>query len=320
MAIIVPSKESLRAAALWIREGGLVAFPTETVYGLGADATNGIAVARIFAAKGRPRFNPLIVHVADVAGLDGLAEVGGLARRLARAFWPGPLTLVLAKSRDCPVSELATAGLPTVAVRIPSHPVAQALIRAAGRPIVAPSANRSGRVSPTTAQHVVDDLGAEVMVLDGGACRHGLESTVLSLAGASPTLLRAGAITAEMIEAVLGVAPKTGEPATPDRPSAPGQLASHYAPNAPVRLMSAGERPKDGEALLAFGPEPPETSGPRFNLSPEGDLEAAAARLYEGLRTLDALKPRGIAVAPVPATGLGAAINDRLKRAAAPRS
>ncbi len=288
--------------------------PTETVYGLGADATNGEAVARIYAAKGRPQFNPLIVHVVDAAAASRLALMSPLAKRLADAFWPGPLTMVLAKAPDCPVSDLVTAGLDTIAIRVPSHPVARALIAAAGIPVAAPSANRSGHVSPTTAAHVDADLGDQVaLIIDDGPSPVGVESTVVDVSGPRPLLLRAGGVTTEAIEAIVG-APLARSTDAADRPSSPGQLASHYAPRAAVRLGATSAGP--GEALLAFGPSPPAHDGPSINLSPKGDLVEAAANLFAALRRLDASGVATIAVMPIPDTGLGEAINDRLRRAA----
>ncbi len=309
--ILNATPEAIADAARILREGGLVAFPTETVYGLGADATQGEAVARIFEAKGRPRFNPLIVHVADLDAARDLAEFGEDALALARRFWPGPLTLVLPRAGHARVSELATAGLDTVAIRVPAHAIARALIEAAGVPIAAPSANKSGRVSPTRAAHVADDFGAAIgTILDGGGADAGLESTIVALAP-QPTLLRPGAIAREDIEAALGralAAPSAG------KVQAPGQLLSHYAPRAALRLDAAEALP--GEALLAFGPGAPEGA---LNLSAAGDLREAAANLFAFLRALDAKRPLRIAVMPIPAAGLGEAINDRLRRAAAPR-
>jgi L-threonylcarbamoyladenylate synthase len=304
-----------------LRGGGLVAFPTETVYGLGADATNGRAVAAVFEAKGRPRFNPLIVHVATLEAAAALAHLTEAGATLAQAFWPGPLTLVLAKREDCPVADLATAGLDTVAVRVPSHPVAQALLQAAQTPIVAPSANRSGHVSPTTAEHVAADFsttGGEhiAMILDGGTAPVGLESTVVDATGADPVVLRLGAVAREDIARVLGrpVALATGEEG---KPASPGMLARHYAPAARLRLdaTDVGE----DEALLAFGhARVPGHPGVMLNLSWSGDLVEAAANLFAALRTLDAAGAKAIAVMPIPEQGLGEAINDRLRRAARP--
>ncbi|WP_422000216.1 L-threonylcarbamoyladenylate synthase [Reyranella sp.] len=304
-------------AARLIRDGGLVAFPTETVYGLGADATNERAVARIFEAKGRPHFNPLIAHVADAAAAREFVRWTALADRLAAAFWPGPLTLVLPRTEGSPIALLATAGLDTVAIRAPAHPVAQALIRAAGRPIAGPSANRSGTVSPTRAEHVADSLGARVdLILDGGPCAVGLESTVLDLTTPRPTLLRPGGATREAIEAVIGPVALSGAVPGGDAPrSSPGQLESHYAPSRPVRLQAIDVAADEG--LLAFGPAPPAGGRHTLNLSPAGDLGEAAANLFAMLRALDRPDVSRIAVMPIPETGLGLAINDRLRRAAA---
>jgi L-threonylcarbamoyladenylate synthase len=316
---------AVAAAARCLAAGGLVAFPTETVYGLGADATNGAAVARLYAAKGRPSFNPLIAHVADAQAARRLARFDDAAERLA-ALWPGPLTLVLAKAQDCPVSDLATAGLDTIAVRVPGHPVAAEILTAFGRPVVAPSANRSGHVSPTTAAHVRADLdGAIDLIVDGGPAPMGLESTIVACLGERPVLLRPGAIPRGRIEQVLGgplLEPPVSLGATTDdeAPLAPGQLASHYAPKARLRLNVDAVRP--GEALLAFGPDLPpgaEHAARVLNLSRQGDLVEAAANLFSHLRALDAAGAAAIAVMPVPASGLGEAINDRLARAAAPR-
>jgi L-threonylcarbamoyladenylate synthase len=310
------SPQTVERAAALLRAGGLVAMPTETVYGLAANAADGEAVARIFEAKGRPRFNPLIVHVADWAEAERLAEFGEEARRLAEAFWPGPLTLVLPRRADAGLSDLVSAGLPAVALRMPRHEAARALIRAAGVPVAAPSANPSGRVSPTTAAHVAADLGDRVdMILDGGPAIEGLESTVVALTGGRGSLLRAGAVPRGAIEAVLGH-PLASADAAPNRPQAPGMLASHYAPHAALRLDA--ERPEPGEAYLAFGPAP-RHDGPLLNLSSAGNLREAAANLFAHLRALDAAASAIIAVAPIPEDGLGEAINDRLRRAAAPR-
>jgi L-threonylcarbamoyladenylate synthase len=301
---------AITQAAERLRTGGLVAFPTETVYGLGADATDGKAVAAIFAAKGRPSFNPLIVHVKDRAAAEALVEFNPLARRLADAFWPGALTLVLPRRRNCPLSLLVSAGLDTVAIRVPSHSVALQLIAAAGKPLAAPSANISGHVSPTTARHVAEEFGDKIdLILDGGATHVGLESTVVGFDSGKPVLLRPGGVTREDIERIAGA---LGKPASSALQS-PGQLESHYAPRAKLRLNARKADP--GEKLLAFGPD---ASGAALNLSPTGDLKEAAANLFAMLRTLDA-KSDAIAVMPIPNEGLGEAINDRLKRAAAPR-
>ena len=312
------------AAAALLLAGQLVAFPTETVYGLGADATSNTAVARVFAAKGRPHFNPLICHYPQAEAAFRHVEASALAERLAGAFWPGPLTMVLPRRVTCPVALLAGAGLETLAVRVPAHPAALALLQEAGRPVAAPSANRSGSVSPTTAEHVLDGLAGRIAaVVDAGPCAVGVESTVLDLTGAAPFLLRPGGIATEAIEAVVG---PIGRGITPEAAQAsrtlrsPGLLVSHYAPALPVRLNAA--RVAADEALLAFGPPLP-GAGTVYQLSQEGDVMAAAARLFAGLRWLDAegqrLGLRGIAAMPIPAAGLGAAIRDRLQRAAAPR-
>ncbi|MBS0558838.1 MAG: threonylcarbamoyl-AMP synthase [Proteobacteria bacterium] len=313
-----------RAAAL-LRAGGLVAFGTETVYGLGADASNPAAVAAVFDAKGRPHFNPLICHYPDAEAAFAHVEATPDARRLAAAFWPGPLTMVLPRRPGCPVALLAGAGLETLAVRVPAHPVALALLRAVGRPVAAPSANRSGQVSPSTAEHVLAGLSGRIAaVLDCGPCPVGVESTVLDLTGPRPVLLRPGGAEAEAIEALIG---KVGRPIPPAAAEAarglrsPGLLVSHYAPGLPVRIDAASVAAD--EALLAFGPPLP-GAAVAFNLSETGDLTEAAARLFAGLRWLDAEGTRRglarIAAMPVPARGLGLAINDRLQRAAAPRS
>ena len=315
---IPATSEAIARAARYIRQGGLVAFPTETVYGLGADATSGLAVAAIFSAKGRPTFNPLIVHVASLDAAERIGVFGAASRDVARLFWPGPLTLVVPRVAGSPVSDLATAGLDTIAIRIPDHPVALALMREADCPIAAPSANRSGRVSPTTAEHVAADLGDAVgMILDGGAAKIGIESTVLDMTGPRPRLLRPGGATREALEALLGRI-ETGASADPARPASPGQLASHYAPSARLRLDCRTAAP--GEALLAFGPNVPPHIGPSLNLSTTGDLSEAAANLFAHLRALDATGVATIAVMAIPHSGLGLAIDDRLRRAAAPRA
>lgn len=308
---------SIEQAARLIREGELVAFPTETVYGLGGDATNERAVAKIFEAKGRPQFNPLISHVVDASEAERLVQWNDIADKLAARFWPGPLTLVLPRAKDSPIALLATAGLDTAAVRAPAHPMAQALIRAAGRPIAAPSANRSGAVSPTRAEHVAESLGDRVkMILDGGPCEVGLESTVLNLTTVTPTLLRPGGATREAIEAVIGpVALSHAVPSGNAAHKSPGQLASHYAPARPVRLNATSVTADEG--LLAFGPQPPPGANQVLNLSVSGDLTEAAANLFAHLRALDQPANTRIAVMPIPQTGLGLAINDRLRRAAA---
>ncbi len=309
-----------RAAAL-LRSGELVAFGTETVYGLGGDAANAQAVGEIFQAKGRPRFNPLICHYPSAEAAFRDVTASGLARRVADAFWPGPLTMVLPRAADCPVSLLASAGLDTLAVRVPAHPVAMALLSAAGVPVAAPSANRSGRISPTSAAHVMAELDGRIAaVLDSGACAVGLESSVLDLSGPAPSLLRPGGVPVEDLERLTGPLGRiiTASPEAGLR--SPGLLLSHYAPILPVRL--AARDVAADEALLAFG-VPLAGAAAVFQLSDSQNLLQAAARLFEGLRWLDEqgrqLGARGIAVMAVPDTGLGLAINDRLTRAAAPR-
>lgn len=308
-----PDPSSIEDAAARLRAGGLVAFPTETVYGLGADATNADAVLSIYETKGRPRFNPLIVHCADLAGAEAFAVFSPLARRLAASFWPGPLTMVLPLRPGHGLAGVATAGLDTVALRVPDHPVALALLRAAGRPLAAPSANPSGRLSPTSAEQVRRGFDGRVPVLDGGPCTAGVESTIIAVDGGRLVQLRAGALAREDIEKAMGLPVALAEEGA--AVSAPGMLLSHYAPNARIRLDT---RPVPGEAWLAFGPSEPFT-GPMRNLSPGGDLREAARNLFAMLHELDDAGASVIAVAPIPETGLGEAINDRLKRAAAPR-
>ncbi|MCJ2020175.1 threonylcarbamoyl-AMP synthase [Methylobacterium sp. E-065] len=316
-----PDAAGLAEAAALLRAGALVAFPTETVYGLGADATDPAAVARIFAAKERPRFNPLIAHLPDTDSAVAEGVLDGPARRLADAFWPGPLTLVVPAHPGTRVCDLARAGLPSVALRVPAHPLARALLSAVDRPVAAPSANRSGRVSPTRASHVLDDLAGRIAaVLDGGDTPVGVESTVVACLGGPPRLLRPGGITRAALRAVLGHDPASPEAADADRPAGPGMLASHYAPRARVRLDATRIAP--GEAVLLFGAHHPdgyELACAALNLSPAGDAEEAAARLFGALRELDASGAATIAVAPIPSEGLGEAIRDRLARAAAPR-
>ena len=314
MTIVAATPDAIARAATLLREGRLVAFPTETVYGLGADATNARAVAAIFEAKGRPRFNPLIVHVPSLDRVRALAELTAAGCTLAAAFWPGPLTLVLRKAPDCPVADLTTAGLSTIAVRVPAHPLGRALLEAAGVPIAAPSANRSGHVSPTTAAHVAGDLGDRVaMILDGGATPVGLESTVVDVTGDALVILRPGGVTREEIAHVLG-RPVIVSGDQNEKPASPGMLSRHYATQTRVRLNATAAH--HGEALLAFGPDAPPHDGPSFNLSPTADLTEAAANLFAALRTLDTPGATAIAVMPIPAYGLGEAINDRLRRAA----
>jgi L-threonylcarbamoyladenylate synthase len=295
-----------------------VAFPTETVYGLGAVATNDRAVAAIFSAKRRPRFNPLIVHVTDRTAATSLASWNDAAERLAACFWPGPLTLVLPRAPGSPLSLLVSAGLDTVALRVPAHPLAQALLAATGLPVAAPSANPAGEVSPTSADHVAQALGERIdLILDGGPCPIGLESTVVDLTGAAPRLLRPGGLVRSRIEAEvgpLGDVPSGGED---QAVLSPGQQASHYAPSRPVRLDARSVAPD--EALLAFGPRPLAGTATTLNLSPGGDLEEAAANLFAMLRALDQPAFQAIAVMPIPRKDLGEAIHDRLSRAAAPR-
>jgi L-threonylcarbamoyladenylate synthase len=297
----------LDRAVAALRAGGLVILPTETVYGLAADASNPLSVAAVYAAKGRPSFNPLIAHVADLAAARRIAVLDERAERLARAFWPGPLTIVAPIANAAAVCDLARAGLDTVAVRVPGHPLARALLEAFGGPVVAPSANRSGRPSPTTFADAVEETGPSAAeALDGGPCAVGLESTVVAVLPDAPArLLRPGAVTRAQIEALIGPLAE----ADGDAKRSPGRLALHYAPDAPVRINVT--RPEPGEAFLAFGPD----DSP-FNLSPSGDLVEAAANLFALLRAADRTRPTAIAVAPIPAEGLGEAINDRLKRAA----
>ncbi len=310
------AEAGIEAAAAALARGALVGLPTETVYGLAADARSDKAIAAVFAAKGRPRFNPLIVHVPSLGAAEQIAVMPPPARRLAEAFWPGPLTLVLTRRSDSGISDLATAGLDTIAIRVPAHPVAQAVLKAAGMPLAAPSANRSGHVSPTTAAHVAADLGnAVAVILDAGPTGIGLESTVVGFDGDRAILLRPGGLPRTEIERVLG-APLLVPAHDPDRPASPGMLARHYAPAARLRLDARDVRP--GEALLAFGWALPPGAGNAiavFNLSPSGDLTEAAANLFAALRALDE-KADGIAVMPIPEHGLGEAINDRLRRAA----
>jgi L-threonylcarbamoyladenylate synthase len=312
-AKLLPDAGGYTRASAILAEGGLVAFPTETVYGLGGDARNDMAVARIFEAKGRPRFNPLIVHVDSVETAKRYVEWSETADRRASAFWPGPLTMVLPIRHDTGLSPLVTAELSTLAIRVPEHPVARALLAEFDGPVAAPSANPSGKISPTTAEHVDKGLSGRIeAILDGGACGVGLESTILGLAG-TPTLLRPGGLPVEALEQALGenlALHQSGDPLT-----APGQMTSHYAPGASIRLNATTLNA--GEMLLGFGPvEPVEAT---MNLSPAGDVTEAAANLFHHLHTMDALGPKTIAVSPIPDHGLGRAINDRLRRAAAPR-
>lgn len=317
--LLTADSASIAAAARVLARGGLVAFPTETVYGLGADATDAEAVARLYRAKGRPSFNPLIAHVASLAAAERIGRFNADALKLARAFWPGALTLVLPKADGCAVSALATAGLDTVAVRVPDHPIAQAILAAFGRPVVAPSANVSGHVSPTSAAHVMADLDGRIdLVIGGGETPVGVESTIVACLE-TPTLLRPGGIARADIERVLGHALATENDAS-EAPLAPGMLASHYAPHARLRLNATHVEP--GEALLAFGPSylPGTDHQTRvLHLSRTSCLVEAAAKLFSHLRTFDQLGATSIAVMPIPDEGLGEAINDRLGRAAAPK-
>ncbi len=334
----IPAGErgAIDEAARILGASGLVAFPTETVYGLGADATNGAAIAKLYAAKGRPAFNPLIAHVRDIAAARTLVRFDAAAEKLGQSFWPGPLTLVLPKASACPVADLATAGLDpvadlatagldTIAVRVPSHDIAHALIAALGRPVVAPSANQSGHVSPTTADHVFADLAGRIdLVLDGGPAPVGVESTIVASLDEAVTLLRPGGVPRNAIERALGravsEAPQPGQRNDDEAVLAPGMLASHYAPRARLRLEATEVKP--GEALLAFGPDlPPGTpqAARVLNLSARRDVVEAAANLFSHLRALDRSGAHAIAVMPIPHEGLGEAINDRLARAAAPR-
>lgn len=309
--MILPFDDSAIArAADLIRAGQLVAVPTETVYGLAADATDGEAVARIYAAKGRPSFNPLIVHVTDLTQAGTLADLSPVAHALAEAFWPGPLTMVLPLRENSPVSSLVTAGLPTLALRMPAHPAMRALIAVSGRPLAAPSANASGRISATRAEHVAASLGDRVpLILDAGPTRHGLESTIVAVDAGRLRLLRPGPITAGQLSDATGLPVESG---SDGKIEAPGQLSSHYAPGKPLRL-DATER-REGEWLIGFGDVAGDDS-----LSPSGDPIEAAARLFDALHRADATDRAAIAVVPIPDDGIGLAINDRLRRAAAPR-
>ena len=313
MPVVPATQEAIRHAAEALARGDIVAFPTETVYGLGANALDARAVAKVFAAKERPRFNPLIVHVPSLAEAARYAVVNDAARKLAEAFWPGPLSLVLKKRPASGIVDLVSAGQETIALRAPAHPVAQALLAATQLPIAAPSANRSGRISPTTAAHVEAELeDRPAMILDGGPCPLGIESTVVAVLGDAPALLRPGALAREAIELVLG-APLAAAAAN-HRGASPGQLETHYAPSTPLRLGAVSVAPD--EALLAFGGAVPAGARATINLSPSGNFEEAAAKLFAALRDLDRSGATAIAVMPIPAHGLGEAINDRLRRAA----
>ena len=315
------SDRGIRAAVSFLKKGGLVAFPTETVYGLGADARDERAVASIYRAKGRPAHNPVIVHVSDIKAGLALIDLPEAGVKAAEAFWPGPLTLVGPVRADSGIAPICRAGAETLAVRVPEHRLAKALISAFSGPLAAPSANRSGQVSPTNADHVMEELvGLIDGVIDGGPCEVGLESTILGFYdNGLPRLLRPGGVPVEALEAVIGPV-QSGEVVDNKAPSAPGQLSSHYAPGARLRLNA--EAPALGEAWLGFGPNPERKSAISMNLSPSGDLEQAGAALFAALRQLDEwLEGSGvIAVAPIPDSGMGLAINDRLKRAAAPRA
>lgn len=303
--------EPAASAAAALARGDLVGLPTETVYGLGADATQPEAVAKIYAAKGRPHFNPLISHVASLEAAEALGVFSPLARKMAHAFWPGPLSLVVPRQRDCAVCDLACAGLDTLALRVPSHPLMQEVLRAFGKPVAAPSANISGRPSPTTADHVRAEFGDKLaLVLDGGPSAVGLESAVVAVSGEQATLLRLGGLTREALEAVVGPL-LTADASAKAAPASPGMILRHYAPQAPVRLNATSAQP--GEVMIGFGSG---YDGAAFNLSPTGELTEAAANLFAMLRAADALSPAAIVIAPVPKTGLGEAIADRLARAA----
>lgn len=315
--ILTPTPASIAEAAQILRDGGLLGLPTETVYGLAANALDGKAVAKIFAAKGRPSFNPLIVHVADVKSAEALAHFDARAYAVTTALWPGPLTIILKKREDCPVSDLATAGLPTIALRCPAHETARAVLAVAEVPVAAPSANISGRLSPTTAQHVAEDLGDALdMILAAGASSVGLESTVLDLSGSDAVILRPGAVTPQDIAQVLGYTPAIDD-GDHDAPKSPGQLLRHYAPKTKLRLNA--KTPAPGEAYLAFGPTMltrEKMDRAIKNLSASGDLYEAAANLFSYLHELDKGNYDAIAISPIPDEGLGLAINDRLRRAA----
>lgn len=314
---------SIARATATLRMGGLVAFPTETVYGLGANANNAAAVAGIFAAKNRPEFNPLISHVATPDAAFALGHRTPMAAALADAFWPGPMTLVLTREPDCPIAMLTSAGLEKIALRVPAHPEAQRLLAAFGGPVAAPSANMSGKISPSRAAHVMQSLAGRIdLVLDGGACANGVESTIIDCTGAQAIILRPGGVTRDEVARVLikaNLDPKVGKPSTSDNDNAlvsPGQLASHYAPNATVRLNALTAA--TDEILVGFGEIAGSGEQP-ISLSRTSNLNEAAANLFDLLHQLDALKLPKIAIAPIPDTGLGEAINDRLRRAAAPR-
>jgi len=311
--IMPPSLANFHLACKYLLQGKLVSFPTETVYGLGADATSDAAVARIFEAKKRPAFNPLIIHLPSLEEAEKYVEFDIISRKLGTAFWPGPFTLVLKKKPDSMLSALVSAGLDTVAVRVPEHPVARELLQTFKYPIAAPSANISGRLSPTRPEHVADELSSEVaMILDGGECRTGIESTIARVMGSEISLLRPGAVTRREIEELTGL--RVSSAPEGDNPAAPGQLRVHYAPKTPVRLNAKSIYP--GEALLAFGSLYPKDAKILRNLSPKASLREAAANLFAMLHELDRTGCKMIAVSPIPDKGLGVAINDRLRRAA----
>ena len=310
------SPETVARAGALIRGGDIVAFPTETVYGLGADACSDSAVARVFETKRRPSFNPLIVHVRSLEEAAGLGDFDRTARALAEALWPGALSVVVPRRPDCGISLLASAGLDTVAIRVPAHPTARAILGAADRPIAAPSANASGEVSPTRARHVADSLGEEILIVDDGPCPVGLESTVVACTGDRPAILRPGGVTADAIAEIAGPVRIAGEHGRGPAPS-PGMLRHHYAPRSPVRLEARSVAPD--EALLSFGRHEINGASDELNLSADGDLAEAAANLFAMLRALDRPEHGAIAVMPIPEHGLGQAINDRLRRAARPR-
>lgn len=312
-----PSKETFKLAAKKLKQGDILSFPTETVYGLGADATNSRAVAKIFSAKSRPSFNPLIVHLSDAAEANQFVEMSDLSRKLANTFWPGPFTMVIPLKEDSGLSDLITAGINTVAIRVPQNNVAQELLIEFGGPIAAPSANKSGRISPTTAQHVDDEFSAELgFIIDGGPCKRGIESTIVQIKGDQVILLRPGSITAADIENVIGSKIAT-KPIKSETPNSPGQLESHYAPNTQLRLNIT--KPNNDEGFLTFGPTEGSLGKICLNLSPSANLEEAAANLFSMMRELDNMNFPSIAVSSIPEIGLGLAINDRLRRAAAPK-
>jgi len=313
--VVQSSSDTCQQAGQRLACGDLVAFPTETVYGLGGNALNARSVAGIFEAKGRPSFNPLIVHVPDLTTAERYAVFSDVARNLAQAFWPGPLTMVLPRKVESGICDLVSAGLPTIAIRVPAHPIALDILKSASCPVAAPSANPSGRISPTCADHVFEGLNGRVqMIVDGGACAIGIESTVLDVTSDTLCILRPGGVTAAQIGACVGRDVTHSGGAESGQPlHSPGMLSSHYAPNIPVRLNV--DSAADGEALLGFGP----VDGADLNLSPVGDLKEAATNLFAMLRSLDAQNFAGISVSPIPENGLGLAINDRLRRAAAPR-